>query len=109
MNIDAVVVKGVMDFAGPKRSGRFRAFAAQAAAEVLLELLRRVLGPSKSSFDYTPHLQNIVDSGKPMFRLDKLFVPISAQPSRYWPSQSAPVRPEPTHKDHRPTLRPTGE
>jgi hypothetical protein len=42
-NVDHLVVKGVMDFAEPGRTHRFKAFAARAAAEVLLELLRKVL------------------------------------------------------------------
>ncbi|MEM9456563.1 MAG: SEFIR domain-containing protein [Myxococcota bacterium] len=37
------VVKGVMDHGDAKKSDRFKAFAAQAAAEVLVRLLRRVV------------------------------------------------------------------
>ena len=44
-NLRYIVVKGVMDYADPGRSQGFRKFAARAAAEVLLEFLRRNLAP----------------------------------------------------------------
>jgi tetratricopeptide (TPR) repeat protein/nucleoside phosphorylase len=44
-NVKYIVVKGVMDYADPGRSQGFRGFAARAAAEVLLEFLRRNLAP----------------------------------------------------------------
>ena len=40
-----LVAKGVMDYAEPGRGQGFRAFAARAAAEVLLGFLRRHLPP----------------------------------------------------------------
>lgn len=41
-----VVVKGVMDHADPKKSDRYKRFAARASAEVLMRLLRRVVVPT---------------------------------------------------------------
>ncbi len=45
--IDYAVVKGVMDFGLPRRDNTFRSFAARAAAEVLIFLLRQVLPPPR--------------------------------------------------------------
>jgi nucleoside phosphorylase len=42
-DIPWMVVKGVMDFGSPDRDDRFRSFASRAAAEVLIEFLRRAL------------------------------------------------------------------
>jgi nucleoside phosphorylase len=47
-DVRSVVVKGVMDFAECERTHRFKPFAARAAAEVLLELLRTQLDPQRA-------------------------------------------------------------
>ena len=50
--IDAVVMKGVMDFADPDRDDHFKAFAARASAECLLAFLReRIPTERQAGFD----------------------------------------------------------
>jgi nucleoside phosphorylase len=54
-----VVIKGVMDHADEAKSDRFKRFAARASAEVLLELLRRVVtgGASRPTRDEGPSIE----------------------------------------------------
>ena len=48
-NLDAVVMKGVMDFANDGRDDHFKEFAARASAECLIAFLRDHLGPGTKS------------------------------------------------------------
>ena len=44
-NLPWIVVKGVMDYADPRKNDRFKPFAARASAEVMFRLLAAQLGP----------------------------------------------------------------
>ncbi|MEP7126259.1 MAG: hypothetical protein ABJE95_35335 [Byssovorax sp.] len=49
--VQAIVMKGVMDFADPAKADNFKAFAARASAECLIAFLRANLEAAESGFD----------------------------------------------------------
>jgi formylglycine-generating enzyme required for sulfatase activity/nucleoside phosphorylase len=77
--IPFAVAKGVMDHADPKKSDRYKSFAARASAEVLLHFLRRVVHPPQARRADGGSRPDPATTELPADELDRYFARLEAE------------------------------